>query len=147
MKIFFVLFFGLVLPLASFGQSRTIKNMTDAEQLGSMAGVALACNAGNKLDDFELIASYLIGGQAATDAERKEAFKAYASEKLRTYNIQKKETPASCEEVLEHFYALPIFGATVYKDGTIKMPDGKIIKPKTEAPSPAPAKNIMKKAR
>ena len=142
-----ILILGLLLPLTVFGQQRTIKNMTDAEQLGAMAGVALACNAGNKLDDFELIASYLIGGQASTKTERTEAFKSYASEKLRTYNIQKKETPESCEEVLNHFYNLPIFGATVYKDGRVKMPDGKMITPKAQITNTEPKKNEMKKGR
>lgn len=115
----------------------SIKSMTEAEQLGTMAGVALACNAGSRLDDYELISSYIIANKAPDATARKKLFKEYAAAKLRSYNLQKDITKTPCPEVLEHFYALPIFGAVIYKDGTIKMPDGKILKPITKAAAKA----------
>ena len=83
------------------------KSMTDAQQLGAMAGVALACNAGSRLDDFELIASYIMGNSAATEEARTTAFKEYAAEKLRTYNLQRDQKPTPCPEALQHFYTKP----------------------------------------
>ncbi len=127
------------------------KSMTDAQQLGAMAGIALACNAGSRLDDFELIASYIMGNSAATEEARTTAFKEYAAEKLRTYNLQRDQKPTPCPEALQHFYNLPIFASVVYADGTVKLPDGKIIKPKTAAQKKRaqnePKRNYMKPGR
>ena len=111
-KIMFLLSVLLSLPHLCYAQLG-INSMTDAQQLGAMAGVALACNAGSRLDDFELISSYIMGNSAVTDEERTHAFKEYATEKLRTYNLQRDYKPTPCPEVL-----------------TVKLPDGKIIKSK-----------------
>ncbi len=127
------------------------KSMTDAQQLGAMAGVALACNAGSRLDDFELIASYIMGNGAANEEDRTKAFKEYAAEKLRTYNIQRDQKPTPCPEALKHFYNLPIFASVIYADGTVKLPDGKVIKAKTPAQQKRsknePKRNYMKPGR
>ena len=123
-KIFFFLF---LLPFVA--QAQTLNGMSDAQQLGTLAGLALACNAGNRLDDFQLISSYIIANQTSSEAQRKKAFEQFAEEKMRTYNMQKAEPKQSCETILEHFYNLPIFGATVYADGTVKFADGRILKP------------------
>lgn len=106
------------------------EKINEAQQLGSVAGVALACNAGKKLDDYELIASYIMANQATDEKARKEAFGQYAEEKLRTYNYQRKEKPTPCPQVLQTFSNLPLFKSVIYKDGTIKLPDGKVLKPK-----------------
>ena len=123
-KMFFFLF---LLPFAV--QAQTLNGMTDAQQLGTFAGLALACNAGNRLDDFQLIAGYIIANQATSEAQKKKAFEQFAEEKMRTYNMQKNDPKESCEVVLEHFYNLPIFGATVYADGTVKFADGRMLRP------------------
>ena len=123
-KIFFFLF---LFPFALHAQ--TLNGMSDAQQLGTIAGLALACNAGNRLDDFQLISSYIIANQATSEAQRKKAFEQFAEEKMRTYNMQKAEPRESCKTILEHFYNMPIFGATVYADGTVKFSDGRILKP------------------
>lgn len=126
MKYIFLLI-GLSLSGAVFARSSTLQNMTEAQQLGTWAGLALACNAGNKLDEFEFIASRIIGNQAATAEERTTSFKEYATEKLRTYNLQRKTPTESCEQVLAHFDDLPIFRSTVEQDGSVRLPDGKVI--------------------
>lgn len=126
----------------AFGQTVPLEAIRNAESLGATAGPALACNAGKRLEKFELIASYLIGGQVSDSKERKELFEFYAAEKLRTYNLQKKSPPSSCSEVLDSFSKLPIFKAIVYKNGDVKMPDGKVIKAK---PLPSPQKNVKQK--
>ena len=126
---------GLVsVPLSA----QTLNGMTDAQQLGAMAGLALACNAGSRLDDFQLISSYIIANENPTEEKRQKAFKAFASEKLRTYNMQKDTPHEDCPTVLKHFYNLDIFNCTVFSNGDVKLPDGKILK--------APTKAQMKKA-
>lgn len=124
-RIFFFLFVGL---FALSAHAQTLNGMTDAQQLGSMAGLALACNAGSRLDDFQLIASYVIADSNPTEAKRQKAFKQFAAEKLRTYNLQKKAPVEECPAILKRFYNLPIFEVTIYRDGSVKFPDGKILK-------------------
>lgn len=141
-KIF--LFLCLVSAFPAFSQ--TLKGMNDAQQLGAMAGLALACNAGNRLDDFELISSYIIANESETVAIRNRRFRQYAEEKLRTYNTQKATPKEECPSILQRFYNLPIFQSTIYADGTVKFPDGKILKPKTKAQMAANEKKALKKA-
>ena len=133
MKYIFLLI-GLSLSSTLFARSYTLQNMSDAQQLGTWAGMALACNAGNKLDDFELIASRIIGNQASSDEDRTKAFKEYAVEKLRTYNLQRKTPADSCDQILAHFDELPIFRSEIYQDGSVKLPDGKVIPAKQNPP-------------
>ena len=113
-------------------KSQTLNGMTDAQQLGAMAGLALACNAGSKLDDFQLISSYIIANENPTETKRKKAFKAFAAEKLRTYNRQKDNPIEDCAEILERFYNIPIFNCTVYRNGDVRFPDGKLLKAPSE---------------
>lgn len=142
-----LLFACLVMTLLPCGlRAQTLNGMTDAQQLGAMAGLALACNAGNRLDDFQLIASYIIANESPTKAKRQAAFKAYAAEKLRTYNLQKEAPEEDCPAVLKKFYNLPIFGATVYKNGTVKFPDGKVLKAPSDEDKKRAAYREKKKA-
>lgn len=109
---------------------RTLQGITENQQLGMMAGLALACDAGGKLDDYELIASRIIANQAQTDADERKAVREYAEYKFGTFKEQKENPQASCGEVLDTFSHLPIFKATVYADGSVKMPDGRLLKPR-----------------
>ena len=123
-----ILFFSTTV----FATSRTLNGINENEQLGMMAGLALACNAGAKLDDYELIASRLLANTAQTNAEQKQAERQYAEAKFKAYKDHKASPRASCGEILESFSALPIFRSVVYADGSIKTPDGKILKTRPE---------------
>lgn len=131
---YLLLLLGLSLSCTAFARSSTLQNMTEAQQLGAWAGMALACNAGNRLDDYELIASRIIGNQAASDEDRMKDFKEYAAEKLRTFNLQRKTPAEPCSQVLAHFDELPIFKSTVYQDGSVKLPNGKVLSAKNKQP-------------
>lgn len=125
----FLLWAGICLiATSSWAQDKTLRNMSEAQLLGITAGTALACNAGAKLDDFELIANRYIANQALNDAAEKRGYREYAQEKFNTYQEQKKNPQLTCAEVLDSFNSLPIFKTVVYADGSIKTPDGKIIK-------------------
>ena len=126
--------------------SRTMNGITENEQLGMMAGLALACNAGGKLDDYELIASRILSNTAQTDADERKANRVYAEAKFKAYREHKISPNATCGEVLDTFNHLPIFKSTVYADGTVKMPDGQILKPRKGAKvNKKPAQNNKKK--
>lgn len=128
MKNFLLLIGVCLIATSTLAQDKTLRNMTEAQLLGITAGTALACNAGAKLDDFELIANRYIANQAINDAAEMQGYREYAQEKLKTYQEQKKNPQLTCGEVLESFNALPIFKTVVYADGSIKTPDGKMIK-------------------
>ena len=122
----------LFLSTSVFAGSRTLNGINENEQLGMMAGLALACNAGAKLDDYELIASRLLANTAQTNAEQKQAERQYAEAKFKAYKEHKASPRASCGEILESFSALPIFRSVVYADGSVKTPDGKLLKTRPE---------------
>lgn len=122
---------GLLITTPSFATSRTMRGVSETEQLGISAGVALACKVDmEQLKNYEMIASRIIANPLKTDALEKEALRVYAQAKLKAYQEQKKQNLMNCSEVLDRFEEQEIFNSVIYKDGTIKMPNGKVIKPK-----------------
>ncbi len=109
---------------------RTLTGTTETQQLGMAAGAALACGAGQELDDFELIASRIIANKSPSRQREIEELKVYAEEKLRTYNMQRTSPPEDCATVLNSFMNMSIFSSTIYSDGTVKLPDGSLLKPR-----------------
>lgn len=154
----YVGFLALLVAMPALAQGdRTLNGFGDSEQLGMMAGLALACNAGTRLDDYELIASRILANQAQTAAEEKKATKDFATAKFNAYKEQKDSPQASCPEVLDSFNHLPLFKSVVYADGVVKLPNGTFLKPRkgavipkmkakteTQKPVKAPAKKIKK---
>ncbi len=121
--------------------SRTADGLSEGDQLAITAGVALACGADDdKLATYEMIASRILVNPTRSDKEENAVLTAYAQSKLRAYQEQKKAPEMSCQEVLNRFYKLPLFKSTVYRDGTLKLPDGKKIKPVRPVQPTAPKK-------
>lgn len=137
-KLFYLIGAALLMTsVTGYAQTdRTLSGMNENEQLGMMAGLALACNAGGKLDDYELISSRIMANKAQTDLEEKKAFRQYAQAKFNTYKEQKDNPQTTCGEILDSFNHLSLFKSVVYADGTVKMPDGKILKPRKGAVIP-----------
>lgn len=112
-------------------QSRTSKGLTEVDKLAITAGAAQACLAdSDKLKNYEVIVSRILANPTVSEKEETEVLTAYAQKKLQVYQEQKKAPEMDCQEVLRRFDSLPIFESVVYKDGTIKLPDGRTIKPK-----------------
>ena len=122
-----LVFFSIVSPICAYGQN--IRNMSDAEQLGMLAGLAMACGSEKKLEDFELIASRILANQSPSDEIEKQQARIYAQAKWEAMMRQKKGNPSDCKDILEHFEQLPLFDSIVYGDGSIKFPDGAWSKP------------------
>ena len=114
----------------AIASDRTTNGLSEASQLGITAGLALACNAGSKLDDFELIASRIIADKALTEEAEKVGYREFAEAKFRAYKEQRNSPKESCGAVLDSFNRLPIFKSTVYADGGVKMYDGTYLKPR-----------------
>ena len=120
----------ILLMFGCFAQAKTLKDMSEEEQLGTTAGLALACGSEKKLEDFELISSRLIANNAATEEEEKQKIRVYMQAKWNALQQQKGGSGISCSEILSHFDALPLFDSIVYGDGSVKLPDGKWSRPK-----------------
>ena len=128
-KLLFVGVLGWISLGVAFETGRTSQGLSELQQLGITAGVAQACGVGEKLKNFELIANRIIANPTATVEEEKKQLKEFAAYKLAAYNEQKRQPALSCQEVVRRFNDLPIFQSIIYADGTIKLPDGRIIKP------------------
>ena len=108
---------------------RTTEGLTEAEELGITAGLALACNAGGKLDDFELIASRIIANKALTAEAEQKGYREFAEAKFNAYTEQQNDPKETCGAILDSFNRLPIFRSVVFADGGLKMYDGTYLKP------------------
>ena len=114
---------------SSLVNAKSVQDMSEEEQLGTLAGAALACGSKQKLEDFELISSRLIANKTASEAEEKQKIRIYMEAKWKALQQQKNSSGVSCSEVLDHFNRLPLFDSIVYKDGSVKLPDGKWSRP------------------
>ncbi|MDY6407771.1 MAG: hypothetical protein SPL08_03610, partial [Pseudomonadota bacterium] len=79
----------MAMPAGADDVERTTEGLTEAQQLGITAGLALACNAGSKLDDFELISSRLIANKALTQEIEQKGYREFAEAKFDAYSQQK----------------------------------------------------------
>lgn len=127
-KALFLMF--LFLPVICQAQSRTANGLTDAEKLAILAGAAQACQADHdKLINYEVIVSRILVNPTTSEQEETAVLTAYARKKFQVFNEQKSAPEMDCAEVLRRFDNLEIFKSVVYQDGTVKLPDGKVIKP------------------
>ena len=124
-----VVFVVLSFVFVSSAVAQNIRKMSDAEQLGMTAGLAMACGADKKLEDFDLIAGRFLANQSPTEEIEKQQARVYAQAKWDALQQQKKGNLSDCKEILQRFNELPLFNSIVYGDGSIKLPDGNWSKP------------------
>lgn len=105
--------------------------LEDIRTLGYVSGEGLACGA-SRYPSYELVARAYLVSSARSDKEQADGMYAYNSAKARAYMNKRREGLMGCEEINARFDKQKIFKAALYKNGTIKMPDGKVIKPRQE---------------
>ena len=101
----------------------------EARALGIVAGQGLACGS-SKYDTFELLARAIILTKSPSEKMQNRALKIFTEEKADVFVTQQLNNFADCKNVVKRFDAQDIFNATLYGDGTIKMPDGQILTPR-----------------
>ncbi len=101
----------------------------EARALGAIAGQGLACGSA-KYDTFELLARAIILTKSPSDTLQDKALKIFTEEKADVFVAKQLDNFADCGRIVERFDAQDIFKATLYGDGTIKMPDGQILTPR-----------------
>ncbi len=119
----------LLLMLWSFEAEAQISYMDEAKALGTIAGQGLACQAA-KYHTFELLARAIILTKSPSDYLQGEALRAYMEEKANVFVAKQMDGSYDCPEIAARFDNQDIFKATLYADGTIKMPDGQVITPR-----------------
>lgn len=110
-------------------QAEGVSYLEEVRALGAVAGQGLACDA-SKYHTFELLARAILISKAPSDDAQSEGMKAYNEYKVNAFISKMQDGFANCESINDSFNKQTIFKATLYGDGTIKMPDGTIITPR-----------------
>lgn len=120
--------FGMVLtllPLPSFGAEK----LTEPEQFGMIAGVAMACGSGKILYMYEEIVSRFFANTAPNEAVEKDMKTQYVRAKVAAFRQQKKKM-VDCSDTLNRFAKMPLLQFELYEDGSLKTPDGRYLLPR-----------------
>ncbi len=101
----------------------------EVRALGAIAGQGLACGS-SKYDTFEMLARAILLTKSPSDKLQNDAIYAYSEEKANAYISKELDGFYECAAINRRFDKQDIFKAVLYTDGTIKMPDGKILTPR-----------------
>lgn len=121
----------LILALISWNNiaQAQMPYLDEMKALGTVAGQGLVCGS-SKYDQFEMLARAIMLSKAPNQDMLQKGIYAYTETKANTYLSKQMDAGYLCGEIVQRFDEQEIFQATLYEDGTIKMPDGKIITPK-----------------
>lgn len=114
--------------------------LDEMRALGTVAGQGMACKA-SLYDKYEMLARAIMLTKAPNQKILQDGIYAYNSAKADTYLAKQRDGGYLCGEIINLFNRQEIFQITLYEDGTLKMPDGKIVTPK----NPYDAKQIYKR--
>lgn len=123
---------ALIITFSAFLASNASAQMPYLEEvraLGAVAGQGLACGA-TKYSTFEMLARAILISKASSDKMQAEGMYKYNEEKANSYFSKQIDGFYECEAINNRFNSQDIFNATLYADGTIKMPDGNIVTPR-----------------
>lgn len=123
-------FIGVVLCLLA-EQADASSYLEDVKNLGYISGGGLACGA-SLYPSYEFIARAYLISKARSDAEQAEGMYEYNQAKATAYLEKRGNGYYDCPEVNRRFNNQKILKSIVYKNGIIKLPDGKIIRPRQE---------------
>ena len=101
----------------------------EARALGAVAGQGLACGSA-KYDTFEMLARAIILTKSPNDELMDKGLKIFTEEKADVFISKQLDNFSDCANIVSRFDAQDIFKITLYGDGTLKMPDGKILTPR-----------------
>lgn len=121
---------AMVLFSFSAAAQEKVSYLEEMKTLGIVAGQGLACNSA-KYDQFEMLARAIMLTKAPSLQALQDGIYAYNSSKADVFLAKKRDGGYLCGEILQMFDNQDIFNITLYEDGTLKMPDGQIITPKT----------------
>lgn len=110
-------------------QAQAVGYIDEIKTLGYIAGQGMACGA-SKFQTFEMLARAILITKAPNNKMQAKAMYAYNNAKADGYFAKQADGFFECDNINQRFDNQPIYEATLYADGTIKMPDGKIFTPR-----------------
>lgn len=129
MKTKFLLTAAVALGVSFSAQAQKVGYIDEVKTLGYIAGQGMACGA-SKFQTFEMLSRAILITKAPNNKMQAKAMYAYNNAKADGYFAKQADGFFECNEINQRFDNQPIYEATLYADGTIKMPDGKIFKPR-----------------
>ena len=126
-KIVLLCFFILSVP--NVAAQERVTYIEEVKALGLVAGQGLVCNA-SRYDDFEMLARAILLTKAPSDSALQRGVRVYNEAKADAYISKRMDGGYLCGEIRERFDNQDIFQATLYEDGTIKMPNGQLLTPR-----------------
>lgn len=115
--------------LGGFSCLRRLPIWKMSETLVMCQAKGLACGA-ERYPSYELIARAYLVSKARSDSEQADGMYEYNKAKATAFMEKRGDGYFGCDEVNRRFNNQKIFKSTLYKNGTIKFPDGKVIKPR-----------------
>ena len=112
------------------------ETMSEAQQFGTLAGVALACGS-KALYKYEEIVSRYFANTSPNEAVEKELKNQYVRAKVGGYRLQKKKM-SDCPDTLIRFAQMPLMQFSLYSDGSLQTPQGQYLLPRGQK-SPLPS--------
>ena len=103
--------------------------LEDVKNFGYVAGEGIACNSPRYKSYGMVTQAYLISASKSDDELQKGMY-AYNEAKATSFIRMKDRKLRGCAEVRERFEKQKIFQTKLSKNGTLRMPDGKVIKPR-----------------
>lgn len=128
MNKFLILLFSIIAFSAS-AKSITPAYIEEMKALGSVSGTGLACGAA-RYSTFEMLARAILITKAVSDQNQAEGMRAFNTAKADAFISKQADGMYNCDELNERFNNQKIFKTVLYADGTIKMYDGKVFKPR-----------------
>ena len=128
MRKFILFFLAAFCTFHNSAKAQNVSYIEEMQSLGAVSGQGLACQA-SKYDTFELLARAIMISKAKSDAEQAKGMEAYNEYKANAFISKVKDGFYDCRNIANAFDKQAIFRATLYGNGTIKMPDGKVITP------------------
>lgn len=101
----------------------------EVKDLGYISGEGVACGA-KRYPSYETVARAYLVSAAKSNEEQSRGMYAYNEAKASAFMRIRRSGNFDCAEILERFDKQKIFKTKLYKNGTLKMPDGKVIKPR-----------------
>ena len=126
MKKYIMFLFAIFISPSSFAQMPYIE---EVKALGAIAGQGLACGS-TKYGTFEMLSRAILLSKSPTDKLQSDAVYTYSEAKANSYMSKEMDGFHECASINKRFDAQDIFKIVLYADGTLKMPDGKIVTPR-----------------
>ena len=124
-------FLYLAISLLLFIPAAKADYLEDVKSMGYVSGEGIACGA-KGYKSYETIARAYLVSAAKSDEQQAAGMNAYNEAKAQAYLAKRHNGLYDCDETNMIFNSQKIFKAKLYKNGKLKMPDGKIIIPRQE---------------